>query len=126
MAVTVGGTSITFNDGTVQTTAAGGAPTTAQVLSATAGASVGAVGSYAFLGPPANTGYLPGATAAGSALRYVAPVGHGTQSCGLYAYALVGSDPRGGGTPAGTWRCMGLGLTSASNYGTPTLWLRIS
>lgn len=125
MTITVGGTSITFNDGTTQSTAAG-APTTAQVLSATAGASVGAVGSYAFLGPPGNTGYLPGATAAGSGLRYVAPVGYGTQSCGYYAYAFVGNDPRSGGTPAGTWRCMGLGLTSASGYGTPTLWLRIS
>lgn len=46
MAVTVSGTSITFNDATVQSTAAT-APTTAQVLNATAGASAGAVGAYA-------------------------------------------------------------------------------
>lgn len=64
MAITVSGTSITFNDGTTQTTA-GGAPTTAQVLSATAGASAGAVGTYAIRWA-ANTSWTAGSTVAGS------------------------------------------------------------
>lgn len=102
------------------------APTTTQVLNATAGASVGAVGTYAFLGPPGNSGYLPGATAAGSGLRYVAAMGYGAIACGSYFATSITSDPRGGGTPAGTWRCMGYGVTTTSGFGTPTLWLRIS
>jgi len=47
MAVTVSGTSITFNDATVQTTAA--SVTASAVATATASIAVDAVGSYAFL-----------------------------------------------------------------------------
>lgn len=121
MAVTVSGTSITFNDATVQSTAAT-APTTAQVLSATAAASVGAVGTYAFCrtadvaGNPGNAN--PGTTVSGSSLRY----------------SNVGNV--NGPTPAGTWRCMSYspaqGGTNPDPYGPawwqrlPTLFLRIS
>lgn len=119
MAVTVGGTSITFNDGTVQTTAAGGAPTTAQVLSATAGASVGAVGTYAFLSmvPYSNASTAPGATRAGSSLRYAGGV----------SYPSTNLSSISGTSPAGTWRAMGnqVGNSDPSGeYG--TLFLRIS
>lgn len=90
--------------------------TTTQVLNATAGASVGAVGTYAFLGLPYGSygTAMPGATAAGSTLRYSSSLGFDS-----------------GGTPSGTWRCMGfMTFTSdgAGGYSTAysTLWLRIS
>lgn len=123
MAVTINGTSgITFNDTTSQTTAAT-APTTTQVLNATAAASVGAVGSYAFLAryPSTlnNTIYYsePGSTYAGSGLRYA--------STNQTAYF--------GSAPAGTWMCMGRTASYGEQgpYGTSltlysSLWLRIS
>jgi hypothetical protein len=90
--------------------------TTTQVLNATAGASVGAVGTYAFLGLPYGSygTAMPGATASGSTLRYSSSLGFDS-----------------GGTPSGTWRCMGF-MTFTSDggggYSTAysTLWLRIS
>lgn len=121
MAITVGGTSITFNDGTTQSTAAG-APTTAQVLNATAGASVGAVGSYATLSKPSSSSSVvtPGTTIAGSSLRYSGgfAVGSSTISAGVSATA-----------PAGTWRCMGYvndKYNCCGTVGMSTLFLRIS
>lgn len=122
MAVTVGGTSITFNDGTVQSTAAGAVTTTA-VLNATAGSSVGAVGTYAFLftqSQSSNPGALaPGSTVAGSTQRYA------NTAAAPNSYI-----------PAGTWRCMGYTPSvpgeNPNPYGAqwwmryPTLFLRIS
>lgn len=114
---TVGGvktftSGVRFNDGTTQTTAAG-ALTTTGVLNATAGATVGTVGSYSLLTAPdqANAPAI-GATMAGSSLRYA--------SCG----------GNSGTAPAGTWRQMGFS-SGAAGYTTPssartTLWLRIS
>ena len=108
MAVTVSGTSITFNDGTVQSTAAGIAET-------------GSVGSYAFL---VGIGYggsvlTEGSSYAGSNLRY----------CGG-SYTGVGSTVFGaaqGAAPAGTWRCMGRGGIGGGSSTSPmTLFLRIS
>lgn len=120
MAVTVGGTSITFNDGTTQTTAAGGAPTTAQVLSATAGATAGAVGTYAFLlvSNAASFSVSAGSTYAGSSLRFASN----------NANTVFGQTFSG--TPAGTWRCMGFATKTSSGcsdlYSQATVWLRIS
>lgn len=137
MAVTVGGTSITFNDGTTQTTAAGGAPTTEQVLNATAGASVGAVGTYAFLGMAGQTTISTGSTYSGSSLRY-AGVALNTTSSGSASWAtgntldLQAYAPNGGGAPAGTWRAMGysrggsLGTCPPQYFAPATLFLRIS
>ena len=95
------------------------APTTDQVLTATAGASAGAVGTYAFLARvniAANTS--PGSTSAGSNLRYAAT---GNTSVGAQ---ITGS------APAGTWRAMGFGVGAVSAncgvYYSGTLWLRIS
>lgn len=108
MAVTVGGTSITFNDGTVQSTAA---------LNSIAAASVGSVGSYAFLRHLTAANRSPGATAAGSEMRY--STGGGGQI----------PSP----IPSGTWRLMG--QTGYDGTGSPgstsvasqvSLWLRIS
>ena len=88
----------------------GGAPSTADVLDATAGASVGAVGTYAFLeqtgsGDESN----PGDTKAGSVL----------------VYSNAGGEVEGGTSPAGTWRCMGRQTNTEGGRST-TLWLRIS
>jgi hypothetical protein len=90
--------------------AAPAAPTTAQVLGATAGASVGDVGTYALLaqvsGSAATTA---GTTIAGSNLRF--------------------SDTSGdnSGTPAGTWRVMGrVQIANPSSSGATSTWLRIS
>lgn len=82
-------------------------PTTAQVLSATAGASAGAVGTYAFATHQTAGSIAAGGTIAGSNLRY---------------YGISSSGAIFSGTPAGTWRCMGYVDTSA----TGTVWLRIS
>lgn len=86
------------------------APSTTQVLSATAGASVGAVGTYAFcyqlFGQSVSD---PGTTKAGSNLRF------------------SNSSGQGSSVPSGTWRCMG--YASADNYASQantTVWLRIS
>jgi hypothetical protein len=122
MPITVSGTSITFNDATVQTTAAGGAPTTAQVLTATAGASVGAVGTYAFLSTVVNntSAITAGNTFAGSDLRYFGATVNANEGQSLSSAAF-------GTAPSGTWRAMG---TSNKVVGFPafgiTLFLRIS
>lgn len=79
-------------------------PTTADVLNATAGASVGAVGTY-MLGRNATGGPTPGTTIAGSNLSYAATSGG----------SLV--------IPSGTWRCMG---TTNGVTGEITVYLRIS
>jgi hypothetical protein len=96
--------------------------TTAQVLNATAGASVDAVGTYAFAVRPGNTGQtsgnalIPGATVAGSVLRF-------SNSANGESSAL-----------SGTWRCMGFmqHFSVTDSYGNSftgyraTLFLRIS
>ena len=110
MPVSINNTQIVFNNGTIQDTAAtaGSLVTTTNVLNATAGASVGAVGTYALLymnnlDLVANT-YSPGATLAGSSLVYF---GSSTLTLGSgYVAGLQGSVASG---PAGTWRLMGKG-----------------
>ncbi len=105
---TANSTTFLRGDGTWAT--AGGTPTTAQVLSATAGASAGAVGTYAFLFDINNGTLNPGNTRAGSSLRY-ASAGLGSSS-----------------TPSGTWRCMGFSFRDAYSAQpiSTTVWLRIS
>ncbi len=85
-------------------------PTTAQVLSATAGASVGAVGTYAFMMATAAIDASPGATRAGS---------------GLYFAAVTDITPSGG-TGSGTWRLMGWSRSGVGSTGYTSVWLRIS
>lgn len=84
-------------------------------------ASVGSVGSYAWLGYPTSSQNInAGDTESGSNLRYA-----GTASTNTYnddTAARIGySTPS---TPSGTWRAMG-GTGNASRYHT-TIWLRIS
>lgn len=81
-------------------------PTTAQVLTATAGASVGAVGTYALMfNGPANRS--PGDTLAGSSLTY------------------AGCDGNNSTSASGTWRLMGRN-NDVSNRQSTSVWLRIS
>ncbi|AYP28112.1 hypothetical protein HWB26_gp53 [Lentibacter phage vB_LenP_ICBM2] len=89
-------------------------PSTAQVLSATAGASVGAVGTYAFLGEYGNGRPVlnAGDTLAGSSLEYT---------------AVTDTVLHSGVSPSGTWRLMGAYYPSSSLNDFPrSLWLRIS
>jgi len=124
MTMVISGTSgVTFPDASTQSVAAG-APTTAQVLSATAGASVGAVGTYAQCSTTNASQYVPGATIAGSSLRYTQPVNYSPVQCGSYYPTTTGGDPRyNSNIPAGTWRCMGYIVGGAFQT---TMWLRIS
>lgn len=95
--------------GRVTAAAAGSAaPSTAQVLTATAGANAGGVGTYAHCFHTTGTSYAFGATIGGSAL---VPLWAGGTSPFLFP-----------GTLTGTWRCMG----EADSSGTTTLWLRIA
>jgi hypothetical protein len=133
------GTNITITNGdgvsgnpTISATAA--APTTAQVLSATAGASVGDVGSYAFLGEVNNATTNPGGTRAGSSLRFANVLRLSTESTASEVNwsnsANLNAETRGGsGTPAGTWRAMGFNFCFSQtqfHLRGATLWLRIS
>jgi hypothetical protein len=99
------------------------------VLARTANASVGAVGTYAFLGSTNTTATTPGLTKAGSSLRYAGIYrsnstwnGGTTNSVGSKAVTTA---------PAGTWMCMGHDGSSpvsgedSAHYGA-TLWLRIA
>lgn len=81
-------------------------PTTQQVLDATAGASVGAVGTYACIRCD-SASITPGSTA----------------SSGLL-YANTNGDFTSSTTPSGTWRCMGQTINNATQR--TSVWLRIS
>ena len=85
-------------------------PTTADVLNATAGASVGAVGTYALLVSTVSIDAGPGTTRAGSSLVYAATM----------------STTPGGGAASGTWRLMGWVRTDVGTGGLTSVWLRIS
>ena len=89
---------------TKQAITAQAVPTTAQVGTATASISVGAVGSYGFFTYTGAGTPNPGTTTAGSNLNYSSVSSGGTISSG---------------SPTGTWRIMGYGDRN-------TVWLRIS
>jgi len=110
VAPSTSGNVLTSNGTTWQSTApSAAAPTTAQVLTATAGASASAVGTYAFLSDGSSS-TLIGNTRAGSNLRAASML----SGCVVSIY--------GGATQSGTWRAMG----SANNYPNASVWLRIS
>jgi hypothetical protein len=100
-------------------------PTTAQVLSATAGAAVGDVGTYAWLSTTSlsTANINPGATYAGSALGYWGSL---IGQSPAVNYQLLASGRSFGSAPAGTWRAMGFLNTDNSNSYVNTLFLRIS
>ena len=131
------GSTITFsgasyNTGT-NTVTINTTPTTAQVLSATSGASYGAVGSYAFLTTYSNVG--ENGTYADSSLYWGAGM---TYFYGSHrwedgtVFSVTSSNPSSQGSPSGTWRALGSssiygsgGPSSKSIYAA-TLFLRIS
>ena len=91
--------------------------TTSNVLSATAGASAGAVGTYSFLRPANATTYTPNQTLAASNLRFSHAMTQDANTSGQFI--VTGDD---GGTPSGTWRLM----AQRTNEVRASLWLRIS
>jgi hypothetical protein len=89
MAMTITGTTLTYNDGSTNTT---------NIQNTTAGLGAGAIGSYAQLTFPGNNAArAPGYEVAGSSLRYSTGVG------------ALGNPPNGSTptTPSGSWRLMG-------------------
>ena len=92
------------------------APSTAQVASATAGISAGAVGSYAFLTESSGGTRSFGATLAGSLLR---PCAFNDNSASI-VFSVQNS------ARAGTWRMMGYSTSGGESGPSPSLWLRIS
>jgi hypothetical protein len=93
------------------------APTTTQVLDATAGASLGAVGTYAFAATSGEGGFAAGRTVSGSNLQYA---GGGNDSNSGNSSIFERS-----GTLSGTWRQMGYQKSYQADV-KATLWLRIS
>jgi hypothetical protein len=140
MAITVSGTSITFNDATVQTTAATGG-----VTSAVAGNGVavsGATGAVTFsLGVPTGssvgtysagminnttTTYSIGDTVAGSTINYVS-----FGSPAFYGAFFNNSSPSTSLGLSGTWRACTISRSRAGTCCQPdqysgNLWLRIA
>ena len=115
--------------GTIATAIAATVPTTSQVLTATSGATAGAVGTYAF--GRAGTSKVLGDTLAGSSITTVGTTGYYENPTSSGYLAITGA------TLAGTWMCMGRsgtvsfqvniggGDTATVNVSMSTLWLRI-
>jgi len=103
--------------------ASGEQMTTANVLGATAGAAVNAVGTYAFLQDQtnSNTDLNEGSTVAGSNLRFSSLAWNDST-------ARWEAVPRNASAPSGTWRLMGYGARSGGGgvVRYVTLFLRIS
>jgi hypothetical protein len=108
-------------DGSWQTVPAS-APSTTDVLNATAGASVGVVGTYAWLIEQTSnsTSYANGATLAGSNLRFQG-FGTGSPNTGSTLTTLLANT-----APAGTWRLFGRIEKGGNTFCGLSLWLRIS
>ncbi len=112
MAITISGTTLTYNDGSTDTT---------DTENTTAALGAGALGSYALLQYPGNNATrTEGFTIAGSSLRYCSADAPGT-----------------GGTPGGSWRLMGAlpqvsvtvpvpkgGTSTTTTNSTRSVWLR--
>ena len=117
------GISVSASTGGVTISASGGSGVTSAVagngvaVSAATGAvtfsasapSAGSVGSYAYLGSSNTTACSVGSTKAGSGLRYVGINMSGGDPAKNWG-GSAGQNLNGtlnGGTPSGTWRCMG-------------------
>lgn len=100
---------------------------TTSVLNATAGASAGAVGTYAWLGQTTTTTYHLGSTVSGSTLRPAGIAAPGSWNLDDPAGGSQYVKPKGEATTmSGTWRCMGEAGTGTTYAYAATLWLRIS
>lgn len=102
------------NKGQMDTAIAAAAPTTTQVLNATAGAAVGGVGTYAFLGMNLSQA-IPGSNYSGSQLYYAFLQGSDQYSM-LQGY--------GNALNFGTWKAMSGAVNQG--FGAATLFLRIA
>jgi len=118
---------ILTSNGTTWTSAAppSSTPTTAQVLSATAGASAGAVGTYAMLGNNGSVGSAAitvGSNYAGSEYTFIGF----RRATGEWSASSETTVQSGfaGGTGSGTWKAMGQYNSSAGRAG--TLFLRVA
>lgn len=104
---------------------------TSTVLTATAGATYGAVGTYVYALYSIGTGTVaPGATAAGSNL-VAAAFNYGRSGATNNEQGTTFSTGYTAGSAlSGTWRCMGAATAGSGSNGnfsaTITLWLRIS
>jgi hypothetical protein len=110
---------------------AGERMTTANVTGATAGASAGAVGTYALLATINNNASVTfGSTLAGSSLQPVGVRGSTSISSTFVEEQINRSSTQFPALPqSGTWRCMGfknVRVTNNSLQRELTLWLRIS
>jgi hypothetical protein len=120
------------SNGTSWTSAApvAGDPTTAQVLSANAGAEFGAVGTYALaVNPTATTGtFIEGNTYAGSGIFPAGIRKDVSDSTGTDASdtSVPAGLARGPTALSGTWRAMGRFGDSVSRRSKGTIFLRIS
>jgi len=106
-------------DGSWQTVST--TPTTAQVLTATAGASYGGVGTYAFMSQNVST-----TTGISAESNYA---GSGLTPSGFYASLGSGNNAVTGevvSSPAGTWKAMGGNIFTGASRARHTLFLRIS
>lgn len=100
---------------------AGGAPTTAQVGTATAGLAVDALGSYAFLFRNTEAGGIAkGTNYAGSGLLY-----YGFLAGSTGVASGLGTVGSGGGAASGTWKAMGYAIAQAGWF-QATLFLRVA
>ena len=117
------------SNGTTWTSAAApsSTPTTAQVLSATAGATAGDVGTYAFLGrtnAAANATMIFGTNYAGSLFSPGGFTLAGNTGWNTSGGAQVASGGFGGSAQSGTWKAMG--QYNDASFKTATVMLRIS
>ena len=110
MAITVSGTTITFNDATTQTTAAGAAPTAGNGITVTSGVIAlgnptdSSVGTYTIAYPTQGNGqstdYTIGTTIAGSSLRSAGPGYAGSYTSITPQFSL----PNVSAGLSGTWK----------------------
>lgn len=124
MTITVGGTSITFNDGTTQTTAASGGVTSLNgQTGAITNTSLYAIGSYVTGRPANSTFYSANGTVAGSSLYNTGPAVYfywtsqiftGMGPCTTTGAVLVNT---------GSWRCVSA-AANEGNYSNSGLWVR--
>lgn len=91
-------------------------PTTAEVLTATASAALGAVGTYAFLRHATGAEIVAGSTYSATNLRYS---GVNSDASGNVALTT-------GATPSGTWMAVGSTNAGAWANGQGTMFLRVS
>jgi hypothetical protein len=108
-----------LSDKTLTLPAGSVTPTTDDVLTAYAGASLGALGTYGGFVYYTTTAYAAGATTSGSNL-YWAGAGVSYYDSATYS-----------GSPSGTWRLLGYRYAASAAYGTAVVgclnvWLRIA